>query len=211
MTDSEAMTDEMEQPQDGPGDADERPEEPDDAGAEDEPAEAGLDVVDEDVAEVDELLGSPEEDLAAMRGELDALNDRHLRLAAEFNNYRRRVEQERLEAWTRAQAELVGRLLDVLDDLQRVAELDLSNATADGIMEGVDLVERKFGRVLEDAGVEVIDPVGEPFDPEKMEAMMRVPAEEEGDDETVAQVFQKGYAFKGLLVRPARVSVRKRD
>jgi molecular chaperone GrpE len=146
-------------------------------------------------------------ELVALREEFDRLNDRHLRLVAEFNNFRRRSEQERLSAWSRAQADLVGRFLDVLDDLQRVAHLDLTNATVETIMEGIDLVERKFVRMLGDAGVEMIDPTGEPFDPELMEAMMRVPAEDDEQIDTVAQVFQKGYSLKGILVRPARVSV----
>jgi molecular chaperone GrpE len=147
------------------------------------------------------------EDASALREELEDLNDRHLRLAAEFNNFRRRTEQERLGAWSRAQADIVGKMLVVLDDLQRVAQLDTSNAAVETIMEGIDLVERKFVRMLEDAGVEVYDPVGEPFDPEVMEAMMRVPADSEDRDETVAQVFEKGYSLKGVLIRPARVSV----
>ena len=183
--------------------------------------EAGPDAeVDEDLAaaeaqlrELDELAleveGSMDAELVTLREEFEALNDRHLRLAAEFNNYRRRVETERTEIWARAQADLVGRFLDVLDDLQRVAGLDLSNATVEAIMEGIDLVDRKFMRVLSDAGVEIVDPVGEKFSPETMEAMMRVPAESEEDDETVEQVFQKGYTLKGQLVRPARVSVRQ--
>jgi molecular chaperone GrpE len=148
-------------------------------------------------------------EVMALREEFEALNDRHLRLAAEFKNYRTRVEAERLASWSRAQADLVGRFLDVLDDLQRVAGLDLSNATVEGIMEGIDLVERKFLRVLSDAGIEIIDPVGETFDPSRMEAVMRVPAETEEDDDRVAQVVQKGYALKGHLVRPARVGVHK--
>lgn len=150
-----------------------------------------------------------DEELDVVKDELDVLNDRHLRLVAEFNNFRRRTEQERLGAWARAQADLVAKFLDVLDDLSRVADLDLSNATVEAIMEGVDLVERKFVRVLEDSGVEVIDPTGEAFDPECMEAMMRIPAESEEQDDEVAQVFQKGYSLKGVLVRPARVSVYK--
>lgn len=142
-----------------------------------------------------------------LRKELDALNDRHLRLAAEFNNYRRRTEQERQSAWARAQADLLEEFLDVLDDLSRVAHLDTSTATIEAIMEGIDLVERKFVRTLEEAGVEVIDPAGQPFDPERMEAMMRVQSEEQ--DDVVAQVMQKGYSLKGVLVRPARVAVYK--
>lgn len=153
--------------------------------------------------------GPPEGELLALREEFQDLNDRHLRLAAEFNNFRRRSEQERQESWSRAQADLLGRLLDVLDDLQRVADLDLSNATIESIMEGVDLVERKFARALDDAGVDIIDPADESFDPERMEAIMRVPAESDDAEDQVAQVFQKGYALKGVLVRPARVSVYK--
>lgn len=164
----------------------------------------------------DGVLGGEEAardtEVQALREEFEDLNDRHLRLAAEFNNYRRRVEQERLDTWARAQADLVGDLLDVLDDLQRVAALDLTTASVEGIMEGIDLVERKFVRTLEDAGAEVLSPdPGTAFDPETMEAMMRVPSDQEAEDDTVAQVFQKGYAFKGKLVRPSRVSVRKHD
>lgn len=158
-------------------------------------------------------ISSPEDageaEMVALREEFETLNDRHLRLAAEFNNYRRRVEQERAEIWSRAQAELVGKLVDVLDDLQRVAGLDLGDATVEAIMEGIDLVDRKFVRKLEEAGVEVVDPAGEAFNPETMEAMIRVPVESQEDDDRVAQVFQKGYTLKGILVRPARVSVLK--
>lgn len=151
-------------------------------------------------------------ELDHLQEEFDALNDRHLRLAAEFNNYRRRQETALTQAWGRAQAELVGHFLDVLDDLQRVSGLELSDeaVTAESIVEGVDLVERKFMRTLEDAGVEVVDPEeGEPFDPEKMEAMMRVPDESGEREDEVAQVFQRGYVLKDNLIRPARVSVYK--
>ncbi|MEX2472287.1 MAG: nucleotide exchange factor GrpE [Gemmatimonadota bacterium] len=158
----------------------------------------------------DEGGALPEEGaLAELRSEFDELNDRHLRLAAEFNNFRRRSEQERRESWSRAQADLLGRLLDVLDDLERVAALDTSSATVDGIMEGIDLVERKFIRALGETGAEIIDPAEQPFDPERMEALMRVATEDEELDDHVAQVFQKGYELKGVLVRPARVSVYK--
>ena len=148
-----------------------------------------------------------------LNAEVAALNDRHLRLAAEYQNYRRRADAEAGEAGGRAQAEMVRRFLDVFDDLQRVAALDPSaTATLQSVVDGVDLVERKFARVLEDAGVEVVDPVpGERFDPGTMEAVMRVPAEAPDHDDTVHQSFQKGYRFRTLLLRPARVSVRKHE
>jgi molecular chaperone GrpE len=161
----------------------------------------------EEVLAAEEFSG----ELERLREEFDILNDRHLRLAAEFSNYRRRQETEMTEAWGRAQADLVRRLLDVLDDLQRVSALDPADesVTAQTIVEGVDLVERKFLRAIEDAGVEVIAPDGEAFDPETMEAMMRVGTDSEDDDDRVAGVLQKGYRLRGHLVRPARVSVFK--
>jgi molecular chaperone GrpE len=79
------------------------------------------------------------------------------------------------------------------------------------IVEGVDLVERKFLRALKDAGVEVVDPTGQAFNPETMEAVMRAPAESAEEDEQVGQVFQNGYLMKGHLIRPARVSVKKHE
>lgn len=165
----------------------------------------------QDASETAVAPGSGGAEVEKLRRELDELEDKHLRLVAEFTNYRRRTEQDRLSMWGRAQADLIGKFLEVLDDLQRVAELDLGNATVEAIMEGIDLVERKFGRLLEDSGVETIDPLGEPFDPEKMEAIMRMPAQTPEQDDTVAQVMQKGYALKGTLMRPARVAVYKTE
>jgi molecular chaperone GrpE len=145
----------------------------------------------------------------ALQSEFTSLNDRHLRLAAEFQNSRRRAESEMTETWSRAQADFVRRFLDVLDDLQRVSGLDPESVSVQSIVEGVDLVERKFLRALKDAGVEVVDPTGQDFDPETMEAVMRVAASSPEDDDRVEQVFQNGYVMKGHLIRPARVSVKK--
>lgn len=150
-----------------------------------------------------------EDEVERLRQELESLNDRHLRLAAEFDNFRRRSHSEMGQSGTRAQAALVAELLDVLDDLERVTSLEPEEATVASVLEGVELVERKLHRTLEEAGLESIDAQDGPFDPNSMEAMMKEPAESEEEDETVARVLQKGFHFKGHLVRPARVSVRK--
>jgi len=144
-----------------------------------------------------------------LQTEFDDLNDRHLRLAAEFSNFRRRSEGERLDTWTRAQSDVLRHMLDALDDLQRVGGWEAEGTTVESLIEGVDLVERKFRQALDAVGVEVIDPVDEAFDPNLMEGMMRVPAESEEQDDFVQQVYQKGYSLNGQLVRPARVSVFK--
>ena len=142
-------------------------------------------------------------------GELASLRERHLRLAAEFDNYRKRVERERTEAFVRAQAQLLERLLEPFDDLQRIADFDPATTPATALHEGAEMVERKFQRVMEAAGLEAVEAEGKPFDPTVHEALTTVPAESEEEDDTVAQVYQKGYRFKGVLVRPARVVVKK--
>lgn len=164
-----------------------------------------------EVEEAREAEAELEAELDHLQDEFDSLKDRHLRLAADFENYRRRAENEMKESWIRAQADLVRRLLEALDDLQRVTDLEPDETTVPSVLEGVELVERKLLQAMKDAGVDVVEPEGETFDPETMEAMMRVPAESEEDDDRVHQVFQKGYTFQGHLVRPARVSVMKTD
>lgn len=156
---------------------------------------------------------SPEEEAERLREQLAELNDRHLRLAAEFQNFKRRAESQRLDAWLHAQAELVKEFLDVLDDLRRVSGLDPEDeaVSVESIVEGVDLVERKFLRALSDAGVDILEPEGERFDPETMEAMMRVSTDDPEEDDCVADVLQMGYRMKNVLIRPARVSVLKHD
>ena len=150
----------------------------------------------------------PDEDESdTLQGDFNRLQDQYLRLAAEYENYRKRVSGEAASGWVRAQAELAASLLEGLDDLQRVSQFTTEDATLETLIEGVDLVERKMLKALTGAGLEAFDPTGEVFDPNRMEAMMRVQTEEEGQDGTVHQVFQKGYTLRDQLVRPARVSV----
>lgn len=141
--------------------------------------------------------------------EVAALRERHLRLAADFDNFRKRVERERGESWVRAQAQLLERLLEPLDDLARVADYDPATTPAGALHEGCEMVEKKFLRAMEAAGMEEIEADGRPFDPTIHEALTTVPAESAEDDNMVAQVYQKGYRLKGVLLRPARVVVKK--
>ena len=141
--------------------------------------------------------------------ELQSTRERLLRLAAEFENYRKRVERERTEAWVRAQGQLAERLLEPLDDLQRIADFDPATTSAVALHEGAEMVEKKFLRALEAAGLEEIDAAGKAFDPTQHEALTTAPAESEDEDDTVAMVYRKGYRFKGVLLRPAQVVVKK--
>ncbi|HEU4699250.1 MAG TPA: nucleotide exchange factor GrpE [Gemmatimonadales bacterium] len=132
--------------------------------------------------------------------------DRHLRLAAEFDNYKKRVARERSELGDRAQAGFVAKLLDVLDDLDRLVASG-PGPSPEALHEGMVLVDRKLRKELEAAGVEKIDPAGQPFDPSQHEAVSVVPAPAPAQDHVVSATFQPGYRFKGVLVRPARVQV----
>ena len=133
--------------------------------------------------------------------------DRHLRLAAEYDNFRKRTTKERAETWARAQAEIVTRLADALDDLSRFAHIDPADIDSKTLHEGVDLVERKVWKELENAGVTRIDQAGVPFDPNIHEAVTTQPAAKPEQDHTVGQVVQPGYKMRDTLLRPARVVV----
>lgn len=146
------------------------------------------------------------EAIRRLEGELADLRDRQLRLAAEFDNYRKRVARERVELSDRAQAAFVLRLLEVLDDMDRVIA-EQGNAPAESLRQAMEMIDRKLRKELEAAGVERIDPTGAAFNPEEHEAVSTVPAHGDGQDHTVSATFQAGYRFKGQLVRPARVQV----
>ena len=154
---------------------------------------------------------SVSEDIAALQAQLSDATDRQLRLAADFDNYRRRVERDRSEQVARAQSSLISRLLDVLDDLERFAHHSDPTTPTMALLQGAEMVERKLKAVLESSGLETIDPKDARFDPQTMEAVASVPVDSAHEDDTVSDVFQKGYRFNGVLVRPARVRVRKHD
>ncbi len=138
--------------------------------------------------------------------QLREAQDRHLRLMAEFDNFRKRVARERLELADRAQAVLVMKLLDILDDVDRIVASDPSTPVP-ALLEATLLVDKKLRKELEAAGLERLDPVGRPFDPAFHEAVAVLPAPGPDQDHVVAATFQVGYRFKGTLVRPARVQV----
>jgi len=135
--------------------------------------------------------------------------DKYLRLAAEYDNYRKRAVRERQEASVRGQAELLRGLIDALDDLSRFAHVDPATTDTKTVVDGAAMVERKMLKTLASIGVEVINPVDQTFDPATMEAVATEPALSPEDDHVVAKVYQPGYLFNGQLLRPARVVVKQ--
>ena len=161
----------------------------------------------ENGAAADEVQSTDELDV--LRTQLDSANDKFLRLAAEFDNYRRRTIKERQDERGRAQADLVKLLMDPLDDLTRFANVDVNSASVPMMVEGAALVARKVFKELTAGGLTIIDPADQPFDPAQHEAVTTQPAASAEQDHTVGAVYQVGYMYNGMLLRPARVVVRQ--
>jgi molecular chaperone GrpE len=141
--------------------------------------------------------------------DLSTERDKYLRLAAEYDNYRKRSAKERQDAGTRAQADLVRQLVEALDDVARFAHIDPATTDATTVVQGVDMVEKKLLKALGGAGLEIINPLGETFDPALHEAVATEPTSAREDDHVVSRVYQPGYVFRSQLLRPARVVVKQ--
>lgn len=141
--------------------------------------------------------------------QLEEQRDKYLRLAAEYDNFRKRATKERQDAGWRAQGDLVQGLVDVLDDIMRFAHVDPATTDATTVVQGVAMVERKILKSLGGHGLEVVNPVDHAFDPNLHEAVSTEPALSPEDDHLVSRVYQPGYVFRGQLLRPARVVVRQ--
>ncbi len=155
-----------------------------------------------------QLDAAAEAQKAAEEKAADAVN-RHARLQADWENYRRRTAQERLDERERATEKLVTALLPVVDDMDRALDHARTQEMAEDFkqfVDGVDAVRAKLLGVFDHEGVEAIDPKGEAFDPNIHQAVGRV-EDAEQYDETVNDVYQKGYRMGGKVLRPAMVTV----
>lgn len=186
---------------------------PDAAGANDLIAEAEA-IVDEAAASTSGAAdpdsdpgdsGDPAAQLEVARQQASEWQDRYLRLHAEWDTYRRRTTEQRAEEKARATEKLVEDLIPVLDDFERtVAYADENGET--GLLDGVKAVQTKLVDALTKSGLAVIDPAGEAYDALEAQAVATVP-DEEAYDETVREVYQKGYKMGKKVLRPAMVTV----
>ena len=144
-------------------------------------------------------------ELAAAKAEAAEWKDKFMRLHAEWDTYRRRTNEQREAEKVRAAEKLVTSLLPVIDDFERTIDYAEKNGEGE-LLGGVRAVHSKFVGVLEKDGVEVIDPAGEAFDALEAQAVATVP-DAEAFDETVHEVYQKGYRLGAKVIRPAMVTV----
>jgi len=156
-------------------------------------------------------LAPEEQELSAeerLIGELADANDRHARLVAEFDNYKKRTAREKVELIQSAGKNILTKLLPVLDDFDRALAAIRTAQDADSVKEGVELVGQKFRNTLVREGLREMEGlIGQPFDAESQEAATAIPAPAEDLKNKVVDVLEKGYLLNGKVIRYAKVVI----
>ena len=140
--------------------------------------------------------------------EFTKLQDKHVRLYAEFENFRRRSAKENFEVISTANAKLITSLTDVLDNFNRAFEAQEKNPNPEEFVKGVKLIQGLFKDLLEQEGLEEMNPVGQEFDPNLHDALMHQ-ASNDIPENHIVTVFQKGYKLKSKVLKHAKVIVSK--
>jgi molecular chaperone GrpE len=144
--------------------------------------------------------------IAELEAKIKEMENRYLRLYADFENFRRRTRQE-MEAAEKYRAQsLVSDLLPALDNFERALKIEADNEQAKSILQGMEMVYRSVLDALKKEGVEAIEAVGKPFDPHLHQAVMQI-EDSNYEPNTVVEEFQKGYKLKDRVIRPAMVKV----
>lgn len=154
----------------------------------------------------DEVSTEKEVEVSAedkLKDELAQSNDKYLRLVAEYDNFRKRSAKERLEVYGDATSKVIGDILPIYDNFERALQ---SESSDENFKKGVEMIFNQFTEGLKKIGIEVIDPMGEEFDPNFAQAINQVEDENFGEN-TVCQVFQKGYKMGEKVIRYAMVVV----
>ncbi len=174
-----------------------------------EPVEAELVEEDEPVSEQADHQALIEEKNAALKEqqqENESLKNRLLRVQADYDNFKRRTKDEKEQERKYRSQKLVEDLLPVMDNFERALETEEINDSEQSLKQGMDMVYKQLKEALEKEGVEVIEALNQPFDPNVHQAVMQVDSDEL-ESNTVAEVLQKGYTLNGRVVRPAMVKV----
>ncbi|GIP35856.1 nucleotide exchange factor GrpE [Paenibacillus sp. J2TS4] len=144
--------------------------------------------------------------LEELRKEADENYQRYLRAQADFDNFRRRTRQEKEESAKYASLPLIEQLLPVVDNFERAIDSSKETNDFDALVKGLEMTFRQLDQVLKQEGLEQIEAVGQPFNPEYHQAVMQVESEEH-EEGIIVEELQKGYKLKEKVVRPAMVKV----
>lgn len=145
------------------------------------------------------------DELTAARTEAEDLKRKWYAVTAEYENYRKRTASSRSQAYAEGRADVVVKLFPIADNLERA----LASCVEEKTRQGIEMVIKSFSKLLEEEKITPIDPLGQPFDAEKCEAIMALDAEEGEESGTVKQVYLKGYEQNGKVLRFAQVVVVK--
>jgi molecular chaperone GrpE len=153
-----------------------------------------------------QMAAELQQKLEEAKATAEMCKDQLLRKAAEFENYKRRVEIDQVNFVKTANESLIGLLLPVLDDLTRSLKLGKEQKTYDAFYKGVELIQNKFMQVLENQGLSVFDSLGKPFDVDLHDALLQVPREDVPPS-TVVEEVERGYKLYDRVLRHAKVVV----
>ena len=151
-----------------------------------------------------------EDKIQKLEAELQEWKNSYTRKLAEFQNFTKRKENEVAEMRKYASEGIIVKLLDNIDNLERAVDASKESQNFDSLIEGVNMILNNLKNLLTEEGVEEIEAAGKEYDPYEHKAMI-TENKEELDDNVVVQVFQKGYKMKGKVVRPAMVTVNKKQ
>lgn len=153
-----------------------------------------------------ETVENQKKEISRLQDEIDSLNNQVLRAKADYDNLRRRTNDEKVAARKYRAQELVENILPVIDNFERALDASEDNEETKALKQGMEMVYRQLVDALQKEGVEEIQADGEGFDPNVHQAVMQVESNEH-DPNTVVEVLQKGYMLNGRVIRPAMVKV----
>jgi len=139
----------------------------------------------------------------------DEYLDRLLRLQADFDNYKKRLEKDKIEFIKFANEEIIAEILKIIDDFERAVEAGKTKHDFGALYKGIEMIHKDFKEFLKQKGLKEIEAEGKPFNPNEHEAMMQEETDKHPEDYIVEE-FQKGYTFNGRVIRPSKVKVAKR-
>ncbi|WP_275671724.1 nucleotide exchange factor GrpE [Paenibacillus ginsengarvi] len=169
-------------------------------------AETVEEVAGEAAAEAAAEVSAERRELEEQRKLADEHYQRYLRTQADFDNFRRRSRQEKEDFAKYASGKLIEQLLPIVDNFERAIAVSKDNSDHEALLKGVDMIFRQFDAVLAAEGLQRIESVGQPFNPEFHQAIMQVESEEH-EEGTVVEEVQKGYMLKDKVLRPSMVKV----
>jgi len=151
----------------------------------------------------------PEDAYGNLEKEFNELNERFLRVSSDFRNFKKRAEKEKKDIYSYANEKIICELLPVMDNFERaILSVEPENTSSEKMLRGIEMVFKQFEDVLNSSGLEKIDALGKPFDPNFHHAVM-VEETEDFETETVLEVFQTGYSLNKKVIRPSMVKVAK--